>query len=140
MQLGAGKDGFINCCGLSSRWNLTGLEAKHCFPIPVPADDHVHAGREDCMNFVRTVTGPRIDCKPGPAEQVCPLFHDGADHIYHDMNIFCQVNQITAWLDLSSVYGSDLAVAHELRSHQGGLLKVSGPGNLRPDAGVKLQE
>ncbi len=34
-------------------------------------DDPVHGSSDQlCMNFVRTVTGPRIDCKPGPAEQV----------------------------------------------------------------------
>ncbi len=34
-------------------------------------DDPVHGTSDQlCMNFVRTVTGPRIDCKPGPAEQV----------------------------------------------------------------------
>ena len=40
-------------------------------------------------------------------------------------------NQITAWLDGSNIYGSDAERNEYLRSHSGGLLKVSA-GNLLP--------
>ncbi len=60
------------------------------------------------MNFVRTLAGPRIDCKPGPAEPV---------------------NQITSWMDLSSVYGSDNNRVFELRTFERGLMRTS-PGDL----------
>jgi hypothetical protein len=42
-----------------------------------------------------------------------------------------QVNAVTAYLDLSQVYGSTDVVADALRTHSGGLLKTS-PGNLLP--------
>jgi peroxidase len=42
-----------------------------------------------------------------------------------------QTNAITAYLDLSNVYGSTQAVADALRTHSGGLLKTS-PGNMLP--------
>lgn len=42
-----------------------------------------------------------------------------------------QVNAVTAFLDLSQVYGSSAAVADALRTHVGGLLKTS-PGNMLP--------
>ncbi|MFO0965945.1 MAG: peroxidase family protein [Gemmataceae bacterium] len=38
-----------------------------------------------------------------------------------------QVNTVTAWLDGSQIYGSDLTTSNKLRTHQGGLLKTS-PG------------
>ncbi len=66
----------IDCCGIPDRFNLSGdgnvLARKECYPIAIPQQDQRHqtpprdAG---CMNFVRTIVGPRIDCKPGPAEQ-----------------------------------------------------------------------
>jgi peroxidase len=42
-----------------------------------------------------------------------------------------QVNQITAWVDGSMVYGSDLATANSLRTFAGGKLKTT-DGNLLP--------
>jgi hypothetical protein len=42
-----------------------------------------------------------------------------------------QVTDVTAYLDLSQVYGSDAATADALRSHVGGQLKTS-PGNMLP--------
>jgi hypothetical protein len=42
-----------------------------------------------------------------------------------------QVTEITAYLDLSQVYGSDQATADDLRTMSGGLLKTS-PGNMLP--------
>jgi hypothetical protein len=42
-----------------------------------------------------------------------------------------QVSTVTAFLDLSQVYGSTTAIADALRTHRGGLLKTS-PGNMLP--------
>jgi peroxidase len=42
-----------------------------------------------------------------------------------------QVTDVTSYLDLSQVYGSDAATADALRTHSGGQLKT-GPGNMLP--------
>src|SRR5439155_8824317 len=42
-----------------------------------------------------------------------------------------QVNVVTSFLDLSQVYGSDVATADALRTHVGGQLKTS-PGDMLP--------
>jgi hypothetical protein len=42
-----------------------------------------------------------------------------------------QVNDVTSFLDLSQVYGSDAVTADALRTHSGGLLKTS-PGDMLP--------
>jgi hypothetical protein len=41
-----------------------------------------------------------------------------------------QINAVTAWLDGSMIYGSDVETANKLRSFQGGLLKMSANGLL----------
>ncbi|XP_059487278.1 peroxidase-like [Neocloeon triangulifer] len=74
-----------------------------CAPIPVPADDPVFKGRR-CLDYVRSVTAPRPDCKFGPAEQM---------------------NQATHWLDLSMVYGTTDDISRGLRAHENGLLQTS---------------
>jgi peroxidase len=56
------------------------------------------------MEFVRSTPAPRTDCNFGPREQV---------------------NQVTAWIDGSNVYGSDLAEAKKLRLLKGGRLRVT---------------
>ena len=42
-----------------------------------------------------------------------------------------QVNNVTAWMDGSQIYGSDTATANSLRTHVDGLMKTS-DGNLLP--------
>ena len=65
---------------------------SQCFPIRIPLDDPFF--RRSCMNFVRSDGAPRLDCSPGPMEQI---------------------NTLTSWLDSSNVYGSDKEEARELR-------------------------
>ena len=43
-----------------------------------------------------------------------------------------QLNEITAWIDASNVYGSELERAEELRTHEDGLLATSGGGLFMP--------
>lgn len=59
---------------------------------------------QKCMEFVRSSPAPRMSCNFGPREQV---------------------NQITAWIDGSTIYGSDDAEAKKLRLFDGGRLRVT---------------
>ncbi|MEM7219160.1 MAG: peroxidase family protein [Pseudomonadota bacterium] len=43
-----------------------------------------------------------------------------------------QINEITAWIDASNVYGSDMARADALRSHDGTGRLATSPGDLLP--------
>ena len=80
-----------------------------CFPIKLERGDalgkDIQTGRKrECLNFVRSVAAPSLDCGLGPREQT---------------------NQITHWIDASNVYGSSEEVSEELRQKEGGLLKVT---------------
>ena len=59
----------LNCCPGGRFPPLTDLDLVECFPIPVPAGDRAFAPAE-CINFPRSMTAPRLDCLPGPSEQV----------------------------------------------------------------------
>ena len=68
---------------------------RECFPINLPDNDRLFSRfNQKCMEFVRSMPAPRSGCNFGPREQV---------------------NQITAWLDGSNVYGSDQDEATKLR-------------------------
>ena len=66
------------------------LADKSCLPNPISPDDEFFNAngtvRKTCMNFVRSITGLRLDCSLGYADQV---------------------NTKTHWLDLSPIYGVD---------------------------------
>ena len=84
---------MIQCCPPKSN------NHPQCYPILIPQDDPFYGEwEEDCLNFVRTAMCSQ--CKLGPREQV---------------------NQITAFIDASMVYGS---TDNETRS----LWTRSGPG------------
>ncbi|CAG0881342.1 unnamed protein product [Darwinula stevensoni] len=80
-----------------------------CFPIGVPGNDpffppvDVNTGRPRCINFVRSLPG---QTKLGPRQQL---------------------NQNTAFLDASQVYGQNLCEARMLRAFVGGRLKSAAP-------------
>ena len=86
-----------------------------CFPIKIPPKDKLQ-GDKNCINFVRSCGSPRIDCNPGPKEQM---------------------NQITHWLDASNVYGSSYTFAKKLRTMKDGLLKVNFRSKIRVKTQVK---
>ncbi|XP_029039457.2 uncharacterized protein LOC114874394 isoform X1 [Osmia bicornis bicornis] len=73
-----------------------------CFPVPVASGDPVFdvTGRS-CMDFVRSAPAPQ--CKLGPRQQL---------------------NQVTAFIDGSAIYGSDLNTARGLREFSGGRLRM----------------
>ncbi|XP_046564387.1 peroxidasin-like [Haliotis rubra] len=103
-----GADGAtIICCeddvpeGIPvSSLNLT--DRRQCFPIPVPGGDRRF--NRSCLNFVRSVQIANADCNLAPGEQL---------------------NQLTAFVDASQVYGSTPEEQDELRSYMKGLLRTS---------------
>ncbi|XP_071078861.1 salivary peroxidase/catechol oxidase-like isoform X2 [Haliotis cracherodii] len=103
-----GTDGAaITCCEddvkretLSAALNLT--DRHQCFNIAVPPGDRRF--NRKCLNFVRSVQVANTNCDIIPAEQM---------------------NQLTAYIDASQVYGSTEEEQHELRADTGGLLRTS---------------
>ncbi|KAK3862239.1 hypothetical protein Pcinc_031880 [Petrolisthes cinctipes] len=84
--------------------------AGYCRPIDVTADPLFTTNGRTCMRFVRSLLAS-MGCLLGPREQL---------------------NQITAYLDGSGVYGSTEEVARELREGSGGRLKTSTNPRLLP--------
>ncbi|XP_063614654.1 peroxidase-like [Penaeus indicus] len=85
----------IPCC-------LEGSSILHpeCAPIPIPADDPFYSKFDQtCMDFVRSAPAPR--CLLGPREQM---------------------NEKTAYIDGSQVYGIDDEMMNSLRTMEDGLL------------------
>lgn len=98
----------IKCCGVDKN-----QFHPDCYPIRVPSNDPVFVRRnQNCMEYVRSCTAPRIGCTLGPREQI---------------------NQVTALLDASGVYGSSMQEAEKLRSFMGGELRT-----VRSAAGREL--
>lgn len=95
----------IRCCNYGYRLPDENL-SPDCFPISLPEQDKLY-GRffERCMEFVRSVYVLSDDCTLGPRQQI---------------------NQLTAYIDASNVYGSlrrDDEDYIELRAFRGGLLE-----------------
>ncbi|XP_077541333.1 salivary peroxidase/catechol oxidase-like [Haemaphysalis longicornis] len=91
----------ITCCDEELMSNPT---KRHyaCMPIDLPEDDHFYAQfRLRCLEFVRSVPAPRPKCTLGPREQL---------------------NQLTAYMDASNIYGSTEEEAKSLRSFRDGRL------------------
>ncbi|XP_046449770.1 chorion peroxidase-like isoform X2 [Daphnia pulex] len=99
----------ISCC-TSAGGSLDASQLHSaCLPISVAINDKFFNPKNattkiTCMNFVRSIAGPRLDCSLGYADQL---------------------NQNTHWLDGSTVYGSNSATLATLRQYTGGLLKVT---------------
>ena len=70
-----GEEEAVDCCGHFNQkfpelGDLTSEEEIVCMPIRVPPSDAVYAGKQKCINFVRSLTSPPTRCQPGPFEQV----------------------------------------------------------------------
>uniref|UniRef100_A0A182NV95 Peroxidase n=1 Tax=Anopheles dirus TaxID=7168 RepID=A0A182NV95_9DIPT len=103
--------GGIQCCA-DGKMVPTELASERCLPIAVLPDDPV-MGEEgvECMNLVRTKTTLEDPCSPqeaGPAAQ--------------------QLSAVTAFLDLSVVYGNTAEQSNRLRAHSGGQMTVEERG------------
>ncbi|HLN31020.1 MAG TPA: peroxidase family protein [Gemmataceae bacterium] len=80
-------------------------------PIPVPPGDPIGGPNDTPLAFAGSQTDPATGTGPGNPAQ--------------------DVNTVTSYLDLSQIYGSDLATDNALRLFVGGLMKTS-PGGLPP--------
>lgn len=111
MSLGAGatqsRKHAIQCCTDDGKL-ITNAQPSSCFPILIPKNDPAHSQTNtDCMNFVRTQTDRENNC-PGtiqnrPAEQL---------------------TVVTAYLDLSLVYGNSEQQNRPIRAFTGGRMLV----------------
>ncbi|XP_014485955.1 PREDICTED: chorion peroxidase [Dinoponera quadriceps] len=108
----------IACCPPSKRH-------PECFPVRIGAGDPAHdLNGRDCMDFVRSAPAPR--CKLGPREQL---------------------NQVSAFIDGSAIYGADASTVRDLREFAGGRLRmqlVAGnrsllPASRNPDDGCNRE-
>ncbi|XP_050079851.1 peroxidase-like [Anopheles maculipalpis] len=98
--------GGIRCCA-EGRMVPRELASSRCLPIEVAKDDPV-LGMEgiECMNLVRTKTTLEDPCAPQEGE--------AAE----------QLSSVTAYLDLSVVYGNSLEQCNSLRTFEKGQLGV----------------
>ncbi|XP_069110953.1 peroxidase-like protein [Argopecten irradians] len=94
----------ISCCDKDKK-----EQRPECFPIEVPEDDP-YFNNKTCMNFVRSTASPSHSCLPAPREQL---------------------NQVTSFIDASTVYGSSEKETNSLRAMRKGLLLTS-KGGLPP--------
>lgn len=100
------------CAGNGQGFLPPELEHPSCLPIPVSMEDPFFSrfGLR-CMEFVRSAPSSRINCKLSWREQI---------------------NQVTSYIDASTVYGSDTQKADSLRTFQTGLLRYGRSGQLNP--------
>ncbi|KAJ8977727.1 hypothetical protein NQ317_019401, partial [Molorchus minor] len=95
----------ISCCTDGGQ-NMLPIEERHyaCMPIDIPENDPFFGRfKQRCMNFVRSILSPRLDCTLGYAQQM---------------------NKVTHFIDGSSIYGSTPEQTGELRSFSGGRLRI----------------
>ena len=88
----------LRCCGTDQRIH------PECYPIQLPDNDPINSKSNiKCQEYVRSGTAPRVGCTLGPREQI---------------------NQVTGYLDGSTIYGSSVEESNILRSFQNGLMKT----------------
>jgi peroxidase len=108
----------IECCTAEGGIISPEMRHPHCFPIDIQLNDPFYGPRGvRCLNFVRSMIAPRIECRMGYADQM---------------------NQLTHFIDASHVYGSSPAIAASLRQFVGGRLKISKiEGRIYPSQNFK---
>ncbi|KAM0726439.1 Peroxidase [Formica fusca] len=95
----------ISCCQPDGDTLSPRYIHPDCSPISVPERDPVYGEYYvRCMNYVRSLPVLRSDCTFGPVEQM---------------------NQVSHFLDGSTIYGSTLNKSRELRTFEGGHLRVN---------------
>ncbi|CAK1544080.1 unnamed protein product [Leptosia nina] len=95
---------LVVCCDGEGRIASDAYTNPVCAPIIIPPNDPIHGPQgTQCMNFVRTGTTRDRNCTP-PNAPAQPL------------------STVTAYMDLSLVYGSSDGQARLIRAFQGGRL------------------
>ena len=103
--------GAIECCQNDGQTLPTTPLHPQCIPIEIPANDPFYSRfNQRCMTLVRSLPAPDPDCIARPATPI---------------------NELTAYLDASMLYGSQEEETNRLRTFQNGLLIVS-RDNLLP--------
>ncbi|XP_051159599.1 peroxidase-like isoform X2 [Leptopilina boulardi] len=99
----------ISCCKEDGNTLLPRHIHPDCSAIPIEDHDPIYSSHSiRCMNYVRSLPVIRSDCSFGPLEQM---------------------NQVSHFLDGSTIYGSTLERSERLRTFQGGLLRVDVENN-----------
>ncbi|XP_017883255.1 peroxidase-like isoform X2 [Ceratina calcarata] len=110
----------ISCCQSDGSSLSPRHVHPHCSAITIPDNDPIFSKHYvRCMNYVRSLPTIRSECTFGPVEQM---------------------NQVSHFLDGSTIYGSTLNKARELREFEGGRLQVHRVNNYEflPIGGVEL--
>ncbi|PZC86185.1 hypothetical protein B5X24_HaOG211346 [Helicoverpa armigera] len=109
-----GFNGSVPRCCKDGGRDFVPKEFMHpeCFPIPVPASDPFYGPRGvRCLDFVRSSPAPRDDCALGWREQL---------------------NQVSAYIDGSPLYGSSATKSDKLRLFRNGMLQYGRMQQRRP--------
>ncbi|KAK3605230.1 hypothetical protein CHS0354_038666 [Potamilus streckersoni] len=89
----------LTCCGSTGP-----ISRPNCFAIEIPTDDPYYSQfNRTCLNFVRALPTPKLDCSLGQRQQL---------------------NQNTHYIDGSQIYGSDEQTSNSLRTFTGGKLQT----------------
>nr|ARK19845.1 peroxidase-like protein [Ampulex compressa] len=95
----------IRCCDAKGRYLAPRESHYFCAPIQLTVTDPVYGGENrKCMNYVRSLPALDVDCKFGPVNQM---------------------NQVSHFLDASTIYGTSSKRAKSLRTLVGGKLRVA---------------
>ncbi|XP_078665668.1 myeloperoxidase-like [Branchiostoma floridae x Branchiostoma belcheri] len=86
------EEGLVCTCGTNCE------KEERCFNINIPSDDPDFAAESRCLPFARSRSCPNEGCHMGRRQQL---------------------NQLTAFVDASNVYGSSDEEIEELREHAG---------------------
>ncbi|XP_030022207.2 chorion peroxidase [Manduca sexta] len=109
-----GFNGSVPRCCKDGGRDFIPREFMHpeCFPIPVPPSDPFYGPRGiRCLDFIRSSPAPRDDCALGWREQL---------------------NQVSAYIDGSPLYGSSARQSDNLRLFRNGMLQYGRVQQRRP--------
>jgi hypothetical protein len=89
------NNSIIKCCSSDGKPLSKDLMHPDCAPINIPGSDAFYSQfNVSCMEFVRSSPAPRKDCSLGPRDPI---------------------NQVTSFIDASSIYGSTIEEQQALR-------------------------